>query len=276
MTTLYSSIIQLRVLRDGCLPQMQGRLALSAFLDIVAQVDPALAQALHDAPSGKPFTVSPLRGLPLPHDGEIHVKAGQAGWLRVTLAGEELFGVFVRRFLYGDTQPTIRLGQVELGVSEVLTSPGSHPWAGYTTIDELLANVQPRDTITLDIASPTSFSLGDNRVEIMPRPELIFGTLRKKWEMWCGQELAQPLSREWLREYVLVSDWRMQSRMLRYGPQAQIGSEGQVTFRLFEAEPEARYLLNVLADFAFYAGVGRKTTQGMGQVRRIVGMKDEG
>ena len=196
MITLYSSIINLRVLRDGCLPQTQGRFALSAFLDIVEQVDPALSQALHDAPSGKPYTVSQLRGLPLPHDGEIRVKAGQACWLRVTLAGEELFGVFVRRFLQGGTQPTIRLGQVELGVSEVLTSPGSHPWAGYTTVDELLANVQPRDTITLELASPTSFSLGDNRVEVMPRPELIFGVLHKKWGQWCGQDLSQPLSRE--------------------------------------------------------------------------------
>ena len=204
------------------------------------------------------------------------MKAGQACWLRVTLAGEELFGVFVRRFLQGGTQPTIRLGQVELGVSEVLTSPGSHPWAGYTTVDDLLANARPRDTITLEIASPTSFSLGDNRVEVMPRPELIFGTLHKKWASWCGQDLSLPLNREWLREYALVSDWRMQSRMLRYGPQAQIGSEGQVTFRLFEAEREARTLLNILADFAFYAGIGRKTTQGMGQVRRIERLKTEG
>lgn len=270
MTTLYSSIIHLHVLRDGGLPQTQGRFALSAFLGLVEQVDPALAQTLHDAPSGKPFTVSQLRGLPDPRDGEIRVRAGQACWLRVTLAGEELFGVFVKRFLQGGAQPTIRLGQVELAVSEVLTSPGSHPWASYTTVDDLLANAKPVDTITLEFASPTSFSLGDNRVEVMPRPELIFGTLHKKWAAWCGQDLSQPLNREWLREYALVSDWRMQSRMLRYGPQAQIGSEGQITFRLFEAEREARTLLNILADFAFYAGVGRKTTQGMGQVRRIV------
>jgi CRISPR-associated endoribonuclease Cas6 len=37
------------------------------------------------------------------------------------------------------------------------------------------------------------------------------------------------------------------------------------------AENEAaRCQLNTLADFAFYAGVGIKTTMGMGQTRRVV------
>jgi CRISPR-associated endoribonuclease Cas6 len=279
MTTLYSSIIQLRAARACVIPQTQGRFAYAAFLSLVEEADPFLAQALHDAASNKPFTVSQLRGLPQAHDGEIRLRAGHDCWLRVTLAGDDLFQTFINGFLYGDARPGIRLGDVVFDVLGVLNTPGSHPWAGYTTEEELLQQAQAQTSIAFELASPVGFSLGDNRVEIMPRPEVLFTALHKKWSQWCGQELSQPLSRDWLRENVLVSDWQLHSRMLRYGAQAQVGSEGRVTFRVFDGEgegPEARQLLNVLADFAFYAGVGRKTTQGMGQVRRIVGMKAEG
>ena len=34
--------------------------------------------------------------------------------------------------------------------------------------------------------------------------------------------------------------------------------------------------LNMLANFAFYAGVGQKTTMGMGQARRLPLRKDQG
>jgi len=276
-TPLFSSVIRLHALRDGLLPQTQGHFALAAFLDIVRQVDEDLAAVLHDrnarptgTPAGrKPFTLSPLHGLPAPRQGEARLRAGHECWLRVTLAGEALFGTFIHRFLRGEARPEIRLGAMTFGVSEVLTTPGSHPWAGYTTAEALLAEARAEDTIALEFASPFGFSLGDNRVEIMPRPELLFGGLSKKWEQWCGLPLPASVERDWLRENVLVSEWRMQSRMLRYDKQPQVGSEGMAMFRLFNADTATLCALNALADFAFYAGVGRKTTQGMGQVRRL-------
>ena len=268
-TPLFSSVIRLHALHDGLIPQTQGHFALAAFLDIVRQVDEDLAAVLHDANARKPFTLSQLNGLPRMRDGEARLRAGHECWLRVTLAGDALFGTFIQRFLRGDARPTIRLGTMEFGVSAVLTTPGSHPWAGYTTAGQLLAEARAEDTIMLEFASPVGFSLGDNRMEIMHRPEMLFGGLLKKWEPWCSLPLPASFEREWLRENVLVSEWRVQSRMLRYGTQSQIGSEGTVMFRVFNSDAATLRALNALADFAFYAGVGRKTTQGMGQVRRL-------
>ncbi len=268
-TSFCASLIRLHALSDGTLPQTQGHYAHPAFLDLVQQVDPKLAAALHDANARKPFTLSQLHGLPMPRQGEAHVRAGHECWLRVTLAGEALFGTFIHRFLHGEARPAIRLGEVTFGVSEVLTTPGSHPWAGYTTDEALLAEARVEDTIALAFASPFSFGLGDNRAEIMPRPELLFGGLHKKWTAWCGLPLPAQPDRDWLREHVLVSEWRVRSRMLRYGLQPQIGSEGEALFRLFDADEATQRTLNALADFAFFAGVGRKTTQGMGQIRRL-------
>jgi CRISPR-associated endoribonuclease Cas6 len=58
--------------------------------------------------------------------------------------------------------------------------------------------------------------------------------------------------------------------MLRFRRSPQVGFVGQVTYGLMAENEAARCQLNALADFAFYAGVGIKTTMGMGQTRRVV------
>ncbi|MBI1800750.1 MAG: hypothetical protein HYR71_03875 [Chloroflexi bacterium] len=133
MTTLYSSVLRLHAIHDGALEPTQGHHAHAAFLHIVEQVDPILSQRLHDSNARKPFTLSPLRGLPPPRRGEVCLRAGDECWLRVTLAGERMFETFIQRFMQGEVRPTLRLGEAHFAVSAVLTTPGSHAWAGYTT-----------------------------------------------------------------------------------------------------------------------------------------------
>jgi CRISPR-associated endoribonuclease Cas6 len=44
---------------------------------------------------------------------------------------------------------------------------------------------------------------------------------------------------------------------------------GEISYRILgDVEPLVIKQINALADFALYAGVGRKTTMGMGMVRR--------
>src|SRR5205085_2910661 len=89
-------------------------------------------------------------------------------WLRFTILDERLFQVFVQRFLMGADRPTLRLSQVQFGIAEVLTTPGSHPWAGYTSARALLdgqretarAETGLDTSLALEFASPTAFSLG--------------------------------------------------------------------------------------------------------------------
>jgi CRISPR-associated endoribonuclease Cas6 len=99
--TLYSTVVKLIAIQNGQLPATQGRLAHAAFLDIIRAVDPALADALHASCGRKPFTVSPLWGLPRRHDpkGQVTVRRGHQTWLRFTLLGSELFTTFTRHFL---------------------------------------------------------------------------------------------------------------------------------------------------------------------------------
>jgi CRISPR-associated endoribonuclease Cas6 len=270
---LYSCVVKLTATRDAVLPQTHGDHAHAAFLGIVRATDPELAQALHDSGARKPFTVSPLRGLPEPVNGQVRVRAGWECWLRITLISESMFAAFIRRFMLGDARPTLWIDPGEFAVTEVLTTPGSHPWAGYTTAQSLMESASDQDTVALEFASPFAFSLGERRTEVLPRSDLLFDGLARKWQQWCGLPLPE-LDRKWLLENVLVADCKLHSRMLRFKRNWQIGAVGQVKFRIFGDAPQARRALNALANFAFYGGVGGKTTQGMGQVRRLVEWSD--
>jgi CRISPR-associated endoribonuclease Cas6 len=298
--TLYSTVVKLIAMQDGSLPATQGRLAHAAFLDILRGVDPDLAAALHASSGRKPFTVSPLYGLPRPQDGQVPVRRGRTAWLRFTLLGGELFATFTRRFLTPSPAlataghlvpltgggraegvgPTIRMGAVDFAVSEVLTTPGSHAWAGYTPLSALERGWGERRldaaawNIDLRFASPTVFSRGTRDglgkwMEPFPSPGLLFGSLAAAWNQVSPRPVDKAAVRAYAEETVVVGLYHMSSRMVRYWGQPQIGATGRVSYLLKDRRDQSMIrTLNRLADFAFYSGVGYKTTMGMGQVRR--------
>lgn len=288
--TLYASVVKLLATVDGFIPATQGRLAHAAFLDLIRAVDPALAETLHASNQRKPFTVSPLQGLGQAREGQIKVKAGQEVWLRFTLLGSELFTTFTRyllspRSLVGrgvrGEGPNLRLGELEFTISEVLTTPGSDPWAGYTSLGDLCRcwqNVLLAESawqIGLELASPTVFSPGRRKelgkqMDPLPSPGMLFGSLAAAWNEHLPIPLDKLAIRTYAEETVVVGLYRLESRMFRYWGQPQIGATGIITYLLQDRRnQEMARALNLLADFAFYSGVGYKTTMGMGQVRRF-------
>lgn len=272
-TPFYAIVLRLWVAEDSTLPETHGRYALAAFLDLVRQTNPDLAETLHNPAQSKPFALSPLMGLPAPKQGFFHLRAGQEAWLRLTLAGETLYHAVLHSLLATPAHaPVMRLGKTPLALREATSTPGSHPAAGFTTAEALLENAPPHPTLTLELLTPTSFSLGDKRVELLPRSELVFGNLLKKWPAWAGQPFPVALERDWLRENVLVTDWwNIHRETLHFGPRhTQVGTVGTVVYQPFAYQPDLLRALNALANFANFAGVGRKTTHGMGQVRRVV------
>ena len=66
-----------------------------------------------------------------------------------------------------------------------------------------------------------------------------------------------------------ISNYRLATRLMDFGSYSELGFNGQATYECSDNIPvEHVKSLNALADFAFYAGVGAKTTMGMGQCRR--------
>jgi CRISPR-associated endoribonuclease Cas6 len=234
------------------------------------RADADVATWLHDKNGRKPFTASPLRGFRAERDGALRLRTGDEGWLRITLAGDEYFRLFLSRFMDWGTAARLTIGEADFAVSAVTTTPEGHPWAGYTTPEVLMAGAKRETSIAFELATPTAFSMGNDEVELSPRPDLLFDSLARKWAEWCGSTplpAALP-KREWFWEHARVSDLRLRRECWRFDRYVQLGTAGYVSYRVVNADEAVLHTLNTLADFAFYAGVGRKTTQGMGQVRR--------
>ncbi len=293
MTTLYSSVIRLTNLYATTLNHIGGQHAHAAFLDIVRAVDPSLAQKLHDLNGRKPFTVGPLMGLPkwAKHDGHkvyegenqgIYLREGWECWLRVTILDDRLFRSFIDYFMTSPPSPLLkgegglprfRLGDAHFCVSEILTTPGSHPWAGYVALADLQKRLDepPPSSITFELHSPTSFNLGKDNVETIPYPRLVFGNLGTAWKAITGENMVEAVEKYAEKNWRPVLH-RIERKALTLHNHPQLGAVGKVEFqRLDDGDVPLARVLNLLADLAFYTGLGRKTAQGMGMVRCVVG-----
>jgi CRISPR-associated endoribonuclease Cas6 len=272
MTVLYASIIRLHALHGGQLFQDPGQWANAAFYGIIHQVDPYLAEALHQWNGRKPFTISSLNGLPRSRGQLLSVRAGQECWLRVTILGEQLFQAFIQRFLRGELRPKIKIGPIDFEISEVLTTPDSHLWAGYTDASKLAENPPETNRITLQFSSPTGFNLGTGPVglhyALFPLPALVFGSLASKWRDFVSPDLEVVYIEDVANE-ARICQFDLQTQTLHWKGRPQKGFKGNCSYELSDLAPQDRAWISTLASFAFYAGVGGKTTQGMGQCRLL-------
>jgi len=182
---------------------------------------------------------------------------------------EGVFRTFVEHFLQanGRDLPRICLGDAHLAASEILITPGSHPWAGYTTAEDLQKRLEEPvpPAIAFELVSPTSFKLNDNVVETVPYPKLVFGSLAAAWRALSGEGMVAAVEK-----YAAAHLQPALHRALTLHNHPQLGSVGRVEYRFHQPEdtPLAR-ALSLQADLAFYTGLGRKTAQGMGMARRI-------
>jgi len=282
---LHAIVINLIAQEAGTLPGTVGELAHAAFYAAVDAVDPALAAQIHDAQERKAFSLSPLYGYwQSPEDGRIHVNAGQPGWLRLGLLDEELFAVFMQHILYSGITggaASIRLGRIPFTITEALGSPGSHPWVGYTTWADLASLADSPERWVVDFASPTAIRWGEadnksRRVEIFPTPRLAIASLRTLWDRTTGAQWGRDFE-EWVDRNIAVGRvWYWATEPFRYQKQTYVGGVGKLEYRVLDGRNRANVAhFNRLLQLAFYAGVGYKTTHGLGQMRVVSSGKPE-
>jgi len=273
--TLHALVVNLIAVHDGQVPASQGALAHAAFLDLVRAADPELSALLHDVRGRQPFTISPLRNLPgHPEDNAYRLRAGQRVWLRLTLLDPALFQAFLKRLLVAGPDLRLRIGQLSFAVESAIGVPGENPWVNYTTIAALRAGAGTDRYVRLLFASPTAMSLGakgpaKQRMILLPWPQYVFASLRGAWNRLTGDDIPIEFER-WVADYVMVRkvrNWQTHVYKLKRG--VRPGGVGDVVFEALDLDPTYLRTLNLLADFAFYSGVGSKTTMGMGQARRL-------
>lgn len=240
-----------------------GRGAHAAFMALVAGQDPVKAQALHVEEGPRPFTVSSF--LPVPPGQGAGVRSVRFTCLEAGLCH------LLREAVASGRAGFLVLDDVSFPVL-AWHLDGGHAWSAATDYQGLAARWflgktgLPRK-LTLEFVSPTTFHSGGHNLPF-PLPGLVFGSLLERWNAISPIPL-DPQVRALAEEHLVVSRHRLETHMVPLAGGRQVGFTGVCEFTSLSGDPYWLAVVNLLADFAFYAGVGAKTTMGLGQCRRV-------
>ncbi|WP_027340237.1 CRISPR-associated endoribonuclease Cas6 [Halonatronum saccharophilum] len=263
---LYSVIIRFEVKKEGSIKYYPGEALHGMFFNILAQVDEQKATLLHDEYDTKAFTVSPILPYPRFKKGRRVLEGGKEYFFRITFLEDEWYLLFIDHFLYNGSK--LSLQGVEIEVIEVLTTSNDDKRCNAIEYKELRERSSSNRRIDLQFHSTTTFRVGDKHI-IFPMPEYLFYNLLKKWEEFSSIELSLELEDF---EKVYASRYKLESTMETFKRYRIKGFRGECQYEidLCLSKDKVRDI-NLLVDFAFYCGVGYKSTMGLGQVARKSG-----
>ncbi len=270
----YSLVINLLPREPIQTGYLEGRHLHALFLSIVNAVDPTLAGQLHSENKDKAFTLSPLQtqsqGGSLQTSHSRAVPAGTPCWWRIGLLDEALFSKLTQLWLNLNPRHAWHLGAANLEIASVLaTRQSTQPWANSQPYSELFEQASEQERyLSLRFFTPTCFRQNDYD-SALPTADLVFGSLLKRWQKYSAVPIPWELI-ELVRKQVFPCRFDLQTQRVADLRSKFIGCLGTVTYEILgSVSVEQIRRLNALADFALYAGVGRKTPMGMGMVRRI-------
>ncbi|MGB2853871.1 MAG: CRISPR-associated endoribonuclease Cas6 [Dehalococcoidia bacterium] len=263
---LLSAVIALQVRKEALLSPYLGKAAHALFLRLVAIADPRMGARLHDDSEAKPFTVSGLMGLPGRIE-TVRINAGQACFLRFTSYEDDLSSLLVEKVLPSLPQE-FELENTLFSVKDVFMESGAHPLSRRTSYQELaqghLLEARSAPTrVKLFFTSPTTFRSGGKNVPL-PLPGLVFGSLADRWNAVSPITISREV-RQYAEECVAISQCQLKTRTVEIAGGKQVGFMGSCSYVALRHDAYWRRVINLLAEFAFYSGVGYKTTMGFGQ-----------
>lgn len=237
--------------------------ALHSFaLELISRSDPQWADTLLADQSPKPFSVA---GPLLSADGGLATALYKGRvYCLVMSALDERTAVSVKQALAnGIAMPEIHLDSHILKVVSVNFQESNYHdlFNGYFPDGPFSRQIE------LAFQTPTSFRSGKKAVPL-PLPELVFGSLLEKWNLFSPYTLSQH-TKDFARENVAVSYYDLRAWNLYVAGGKHPAFAGRCGFYVLSQDPYWCRTISLLADFACYAGVGIKTTMGMGKVTRV-------
>jgi CRISPR-associated endoribonuclease Cas6 len=231
-------VIQLSLFHQQPLPTGLSRALHGMCLQWFANADPQLASNLHQA------AIAPLTITAKPSNR-------QQLQVRLTILQPELLAPLLWG-LCSDLSQEVLITNVPCQMTpqvQIVT----------TSSYDKLAQIPPQNALELEFLTPTSFKQKDS-IQLFPLPELVFGSLLRRWNAFAPEEL-----------HFKEIDW--QGRVARYDLQStamkmqsdELGGQGWARYCF--VDPEQLAIATTLAHFATFAGVGRKTMMGMGQAQ---------
>lgn len=236
--------------------EIAGRSVHGWFLRCVSQCDRAAAAVLHANVRHKPFTISPAFCAE-------HVGRG-LWWFRVTSVFDPLSDWLLT--WRAEAMAEVKLGCHTFRVLRVTTDGSEHPWAGRARLSDD-ASVPERAVrrVQLHFHTPTAFR-GEKCLTLFPEPRLVYRSLAEKWNEY-GAPQIRAAAIETLCSSLRVDEYKLETAAVPGVRRLEKGFTGYLDLSLMDSPSgDAACWLNRLSGFALYAGVGQKTTMGMGQV----------
>lgn len=225
--------------------------------------------------------------------------------VRVTLLLQELFPLLHEALLQFSPQPQqaashfLQLGKQHFTLEEVIVTP-THPsgQCGFTSLATLIERAQQvrgnaLEQLTLEFTSLTSFNRSNRdgygkHYALLPLPHYLFPNLARRWEDIAPPELSVFIQSRLIEAYalqdgVIITDYALQPHSMHFTTHQQPGFVGRCTYSLRdlargaaaqavrgeESPLSIQQQLWLLAQLAFYCGVGYKTSMGMGRTHII-------
>jgi CRISPR-associated endoribonuclease Cas6 len=265
---LAAALMELQVQRDALLPSALGRQIHAMFLRLIARTDPALSARLHDERGYRPFTLSGLLDAPMRGD-RLQLAEGQTCSVRVTLLDGGPIWQCLSAPLLEEGPLDVRLDDVPFKLTRLLSTPGpDRDERVAKTSWRLLSQLAPVDSVTLSFESPTAFNINGTYFALFPEPPLVWDSLMRAWNSYAPASLhiEKQALRDFVQRHVAITACAFSTHTLRYPKYMQKGFSGRCTY-LVKEQSEFAAQFTRLAAFAPFAGIGYKTTMGMGQVR---------
>ncbi|WP_026101051.1 CRISPR-associated endoribonuclease Cas6 [Synechococcus sp. PCC 7336] len=268
-----------------------GKHLHALFLTLVSTVDAEMGDRLHANQGNKSFTLSPLQIVQQPRSRQASastpllrwtyrkpISSGTPCWWRISLLDDRLFSQLNALWLNLNPNRPWHLGPANLHITSILGTPQStQPWANFCNYAELYERASESDRkLALQFYTPTAFRQGKYD-SALPTPDRVFGSLLRRWNHYSDLEFSadmidvlQPSYFDIRTEVATDPRSQFQHTGAKTDPSNQfVGCVGKVTFQILgQVDSITIKQLNTLADFALYAGVGRKTPMGMGMARR--------
>jgi len=257
---LQSLIIELGAASEKPIPTRLNQAIYAQFIEWLSIGNSYLAESVSNSQESS-FSLSGLIGYRR-KDG---TRLGDRFLIRISLLNSNLIQPLLQGIEMYQT-PSIYLENFPFIIRGIYTVPNSHNLVNISNYVSLASVANFNSEIVLNFISPTSLQHHRN-IQPFPLPDLVFNTLLHRWNYFAPPELHFS-SIQW-QSVALAFDLKTQFLKINSSIETrrEIGCVGWVKY-FFPDLQQAR-IANILAKFALFSGIGRKTTMGMGEVRII-------
>lgn len=246
---------------------INGAQLQASFLNLVRQIDPELSHALHDGENLRPYSLSLFQ----PKLGVESHKPIKKVVVRIACLEDKIYPVLLKIALSSKQNSYLQFNGVNFQISHLATTDDlQSTWVGFTSYQDLLAKaekLQKQNFISLDFASPTVFRQGEKDMPV-PMPDYVFGGLARRWNATANiPELVPKDILDAFTESITVNHFHGETITVDIGDRLKkTGFVGEFTYRIIN--PKVAFWCHLLAEIAFFSGLGAKTSRGLGCVRK--------